>query len=98
MMNARGGEIGTWPVPYSLPLLDNHVGELDLFKPVIQERLLRISTELKLFNEQVAYLRHLVDRSFSGLSSANYSLNESNLRIANRNVGVRCEMLVRAID
>jgi hypothetical protein len=86
-----------WPSPYTLPLLEEWLRELDLFVLVHQERLLRVSRELQLFNEQVAYVRHLIDRSYS-VTGENHRLNEQSSIIARRNLGHREERLVRAID
>lgn len=89
--------MGQWPVPYSLPLLSSHIGELDLLSVDQQECLLRVNAELILFNEQVAYVRHLVDRTFTA-SGPNHQLNDANLVSARRTLDNRGVVLIRAIN
>jgi hypothetical protein len=97
-MNERGGDAsGQWPMPYDLPLLEAHLGEMTLLPMAKQEQLGRIRAELRLFNEQVAYVRHLLDRTFE-LTGQNHAINASNLVIAQRNLGVREEALVRTLN
>jgi hypothetical protein len=97
-MNERGTDSsGQWPMPYDLPLLEAHLGEMTLLPMLVQEQLGRIRAELRLFNEQVAYVRHLLDLTFE-LTGSNHAINASNLVIAQRNLGVREEALVRTLS
>lgn len=97
-MNERGSDpSGQWPMPYDLPLLEAHLGEMTLLPMAKQEQLGRIRAELRLFNEQVAYVRHLLDLTFE-LTGPNHAINASNLVIAQRNLGVREEALVRTLN
>jgi len=95
--DAFGRPLGKYPMPYSLPLLDSHIGELDLL-PLFQQRtLLRIEAELRLFNEQVSYTRELNARTYT-LTGENHVLNASNLAGAEKNLGTRTELLIKAIN
>ena len=62
-----------------------------------QESFLRIDVELRLFNEQVSYVRALTDRSFT-TTGANHQINEANLVEARRNLGTREAELIKAIN
>jgi hypothetical protein len=92
-----GRPLGQWPAPYSLPLLSTHIGELDLLPVNQQEAFLRVGAELRLFNEQVDYVRMLHERTFT-TSGPNHQLNDSNLIVARRNLGTREDILIRAIN
>jgi hypothetical protein len=97
-MNERPRQFsGQWPMPYDLPLLDAHLGELTLLPIARQEQLMRVRAELNLFNEQVAYVRHLVDRSFE-VTGPNHAITLANLEIAKRNLAVRSEALIRTFS
>jgi hypothetical protein len=92
-----GRPLGHWPAIYATPLLSSHIGDLDLFLPDQRERFLRVEAELRLFNEQVQYVRMQHDRTFTATGS-NLELTESNLLSARRNFGTRCEVLIRVIN
>lgn len=92
-------ERSLYPVPYQLPFLSAHVPDMTLFPVQAQQRLLRILGELALFNEQVALVRRIHDRTFdSGLSPANYQINSANLSEATKNLAVRATALIGAIS
>jgi len=95
--DAHGRPLIEWPNPHSLPLLAVHIANLDLLRMSEQERPLRIDAELRLFNEQVAYVRLLHERA-STTSGPNYQINQGNYQEARRTIGNREEELIRAID
>lgn len=88
---------GAWPMPYELPLLEAHLGELTLLTVVNQEQLMRIRAELQLFNEQVAYVRRLIDRTFEA-QGENHAINAANLVVGERNLAVRSAALIRSLN
>jgi hypothetical protein len=88
---------GQWPMPYDLPLVEAHLPEMTTLPIRRQEQIGRVRAELKLFNEQVAYVRHLIDRTFE-VTGTNHAINDLNLQIAKRNLAVRSEALIRTIS
>lgn len=89
--------LGEWPVPYELPLLRASFGELDLLTVEQQRALFRVNYELGLFNEQVAYVRQLHDRTFT-TAGANHTLNNSNLLAARGVFGNREAEFIGALS
>lgn len=95
MYNARSSAPGMYPMPYTLPFLDAHLGELSVLSLQSQRAILRIKAELELFNQQVAYVRACHDRSFT-LAGENHRLNANNFREAVVKLAVRAECCVVA--
>lgn len=92
-----GRKLVSWPMAYALPLLSSHIGELDLLSFDQQGRFLRVDVELKLFNEQVQYVRALLDRTFTA-TGLNHQLTETNLSIARRHFATRCDALLGSLN
>lgn len=90
--------ISIWPVPYHLPILRAHLGELTMFRVDTQALLLRVDAEVARFNEQVSFVRSLHDRTFAHLSDQNHAINRDNLEKATRTLGERAEIAVRTIN
>jgi hypothetical protein len=60
---------------YDLPFLDSQMQRLDILPLEIQERLLRVRSQLRNFNEAVDRVNQLLDRTFDGsLTPANHAL------------------------
>jgi hypothetical protein len=61
------------------PLLSIHTNEIALFSVSSQVWLLSVSRQLSLFNQQVVYLRRLLDKTFDNLSDVSRAAVKQNL-------------------
>ena len=88
---------GFWPVPYEAPFLNVSLSHIALFTPTMQSALLRVRSELHLFNHQVEFIKLLTERTFS-LTGDNYQINQGNLNGATTTLITRADFLIQAID
>ena len=87
-----------FPVPYHLAFLQANLAALSIFPPATQEILLRINAEIDLYNEQVAIVRTLHDRTFdSAMIPENRKIIRNNLNAATKTLGTRAEITVGII-
>lgn len=87
------------PVPYQAPFLKALISNPGPLSTGVRRRLVDISNELHLFNQQVDYVRQAHSRSFdSTLSPENYAANDRNLKEGTAKLSVRVEALVMAIN
>jgi hypothetical protein len=61
------------------PLLSIHINEIALFPIASQKLLLNVSKEIGFYNQQVAYLRRLFDKTFDDLTEINRKNIQQNL-------------------
>jgi len=90
--------VGPYPIPYEAPFLAAHLADLSVFPNRDQAAFLRVWTELKMFNEKIAYVQRCHDRTFDNLSEENHELNRANLEAGLGHLGDRAEMLIKAIN
>jgi len=88
-----------FPVPYEAPFLTAHLDTLGLFPLEIQRRLLRVGSDLRGFNERVAFIQVAINRTWdSSLSTINRQQNADNLASGIKNLATTAEGLVKAIN
>jgi len=80
------------------PYLTHVLGEVTLLSPSQQEIVLRIDSEIRLYNNQVAIVRQMHERTFdAALTSDNHRINRENLEAATQKLGDRARSIVDQI-
>jgi hypothetical protein len=88
-----------FPVTYEAAFLSSHLEDLGLFPLWQQQRLLRVTAELRLFNQQVDIVQRAFERTFlQGVNEITGKAITANLEEGYNKEMVRAEYLVRAID
>ena len=81
-----------------LPFLETHLGDLRLFKPVVQRHILEVITQLGLYNAHVADAREWFRMTFDqSLNETNHRAVEDNLERTYKNMAERARFLVEEI-
>jgi hypothetical protein len=100
MSNAAGDRShGKWPVAEEAPYLTHVLGEVTLLSRAQQQIVLRIASEIRLYANQVVFVRRLNDRTFDGsISEVNHRATTSDLHKATERLGDRARILVEQIS
>ncbi len=88
----------TRPIPYSLPYLESQLGQLHLFPPDLQRRLMSIRYYLTLFNSDVDFARQMFDLTFDpAVMAVNQLVIDKNIESSYKKLAGRAERLAKEI-
>lgn len=99
--NQRGGfdpKKGLTLTEGCAPLLSTHTNEIALFPIPSQKLLLNVSKEIGFYNQHVAYLRRLFDKTFDNLSEINRKNIQQNLEDGYEFLAQRSVRIANAIQ
>jgi hypothetical protein len=84
---------------YSIPFVTAHMGDISLYPVPFQSAVIRIKDQLDMYNQRVAYLQNLHDKTFdTSLTELNRSIVISNLEKGYRDLADQAAFIVDAIS
>ncbi len=95
----RNPNVGVGLLQYSIPFVTAHLADISLYQVPFQSAVIRIKDQLDMFNQRVAYLQKLHDRTFdASLTDLNRSAVISNLEKGYRDLADQSGFIADAIS
>ena len=94
----RDPNVGVYMLQYSIPFVTAHLSEISLYPVPFQSAVIRIKDQLDMYNQRVAHLQHLHDKTFeTSLTERNRLIVISNLDKSYRDLADQTAFVVDAI-
>jgi hypothetical protein len=94
----RDPNVGVGLLQYSIPFVTAHLADISLYPVPFQSAVIRIKDQLDMYNQRVAYLQNLHDKTFdTSLTELNRSIVISNLEKGYRDLADQTAFVADAI-